>query len=114
MEELLHARVQDEESPHQRIDGLHELRTRVAALEVQKAGDRPVRAVVPRRLGGHHLGIAHERILAAVETQERLEQTKVVRVERLGPLADVFAPRRADDQVGGAVVADGDEVRPGE
>ena len=27
VEQLLHARVQHEESPHQRIDGLHELRT---------------------------------------------------------------------------------------
>ena len=110
VEELLHARVQDEETPHQQFDGLHELRTRVPALKVQKTGDRPVGAVVPRGFGRHHLRVAHERILAAVETEKRFEQPKVVRVERLGPFADVFAAGIAHDQIGSAVVADRNEV----
>ena len=112
-EELLHPRVQHEEAPHQRVDRGHERRIAIAALEVEQRADRPVAGVVPGRLGGHHLGVAHQPVLPVVEPQERVVEPQVVDVERFGPRRDVLAGRRARDQVGGEVVADRDEVRAG-
>ena len=71
---------------------------------------RPVAGVVPRDLRRHHLRVAHDRVLAVVEPDERVEQAQVGRVERLGARRDVLAARVADDEIGDVVVAHRDEV----
>ena len=85
----------------------------VSPLEEQQRRDAPVARVVPAHLRRHHLRVAHHRVLAVVQPDERIEQAQIRRVERLGARRDVLASRVADDEVGHGVVAHRDEIRAG-
>ena len=110
VEELLHARVQEEEAPQHRLDRRDEFRLTEPPLKEQQGHHRPIARVVPRHFRRHHLGVAHDGVLPVVQPNERVEQTQVGGVERLGARRHVLPVRIAHDEVGDVVVAYGDEI----
>ena len=81
-------------------------------MEEQERERREVRRVVVQELRDHHLRVAEQLVLVAVQVSRGVEQLQVEDVVEIGQLGDVLAVEVALDQVAAERVGEADEVGP--